>query len=74
MQPFKEAPLMTVEKLLELGFQQDEFGALFAANCKITFYPEISKGEDFEIDILLPSGHAIGMTDISLDDIAVNNE
>lgn len=45
------------ERLRELGFTQNEFGEWRAANCTVAIY---SSCGEYEIDIKLPNGGAVG--------------
>ena len=58
----KEAPLM------EVGLEQDEFGQLtLKGECRITLY---RVGGEWEIDIILPDGSAIGF-DVPLHKVVI---
>jgi hypothetical protein len=49
--------IMNGRRLEELGFAQDDFGQWVAENCRVTLY---SSCGDWEIDIHLPNGSAVG--------------
>ena len=49
--------IMNGKRLKELGFAEDEFGQWVAENCRVTLY---SSCGDWEIDISLPNGSAVG--------------
>ena len=52
-----ESDLDRIKKLMQLGFEMDEFGALVAKDCMVTLYRETGT---WAIDISLPSGSAVG--------------
>ena len=57
MQDLVAADIKRQDRLRELGFTQDEFGQWHAANCRVTLYSVFG---DYEIDIHLPNGSAVG--------------
>lgn len=59
-----------LEKLMQLGFEKDKFGALFAKGCSVTLHQEAGT---WAFDISLPSGSAIGC-EVALEDIEVNDD
>jgi hypothetical protein len=45
------------ELLRRLGLRSGDHGEMVAENCLVTFY---SVGSEYEVDILLPNGSAVG--------------
>jgi hypothetical protein len=52
-----EAVMQANRRLFEFGFEQDDFGQFIARGCTVTIY---QVGSEYEIDITLPNGSAVG--------------
>jgi hypothetical protein len=52
-----DAAIRNERRLQELGFAPGNYGEWFALNCRVTLY---AVGGQWEIDILLPNGSAVG--------------
>ncbi len=59
-QPINDAVATEIKRqgrLQELGFKETKSGAMVAVNCRVTLYSVLG---EYEIDIVLPNGSAVG--------------
>jgi hypothetical protein len=65
-----ERQMAAGQQMLDLGFEQDEFGQFVATGCRVVIY---QVDGDYEIDIILPRGGALGF-DVPVDAISAGEE